>query len=42
LPIVSILSWMGYSIDAFEIADEIDSLSFNTAHDLRKAEEVLC
>ena len=42
VPIVSILSWMGHSIDAFEIADEIDSLSFNTSQDLRKAEEVLC
>jgi bifunctional N-acetylglucosamine-1-phosphate-uridyltransferase/glucosamine-1-phosphate-acetyltransferase GlmU-like protein len=42
LPIVSILSGMGHSIDAFKIADEIDSLSFNTIHDLRKAEEILC
>jgi len=42
LPIVSILSGMGYSIDAFKVADEIDSLSFNTIQDLRMAEEVLC
>lgn len=42
LPIVSILSGMGHGVEAFIIADEIDSLSFNTPHDLRKAEEILC
>ena len=42
LQIVSILSRLGWRIDALPIAGEIDSLSFNTADDLIKAAEVLC
>ena len=42
LQIVSILSGLGWWVDAFPIADEIDSLSFNTPDDLKKAAEVLC
>ena len=41
LQVVSLLSEQ-YWIDAFQIADEIDSWSYNTEIDLRKAEEALC
>jgi len=42
LPIISILHRLGHRVDAFQIADEIDSMGFNTAYDIERAEEALC
>jgi len=42
LPVISILHRLGHRVDAFHIADENDSMGFNTAYDIEKAEEALC
>ena len=42
LPVISILHRLGHRVDAFQIADENDSMGFNTAYDIEKAEEALC
>ena len=42
LPVISILQRLGHRVDAFQIANENDSMGFNTAYDIERAEEALC